>query len=167
MVLERIISFCLRIGELAFAAVVAGISGEYLHAVHNTPNWSKKRFIYTEVVAAFSILLSIWWLIPFSGGFIHWPIDVIISVAWFASFALLAKFIGPMHCGSLWAWGNLTNKSYCEKWKADVAFAFLSAIFWLLSALVGIWFTHRHTGRAHADDTLKGRRRPWYRHNRY
>jgi hypothetical protein len=41
-----------------------------------------------------------------------------------------------MHCGSIWNWSNLTQKSLCQKWKADVAFTFLSAIFWFVSALV-------------------------------
>jgi len=163
--LERILSICLRIGELAFAAVVAGLSGEYLHVVHSSSNWSKKRFIYTEVIAALSILLALFWLIPFSGGFIHWPVDILISVGWFVAFGLLVNFIGPKHCGSIWNWSNFTQKSLCEKWKADVAFTFLSAIFWLVSALVGIWFVHRHNRTRSTDTALIGRRR-WYRRHR-
>jgi len=162
--LERILSICLRIGELAFAAVVAGLSGEYLHVVHSSPDWSKKRFIYTEVIAALSILLALFWLIPFSGGFIHWPVDVLLSVGWFVAFGLLVKFIGPLQCGSIWNWSNLTEKSQCEKWKADIAFIFLSAIFWLVSALVGIWFVYRHKHTRSSDAAL-GRRR-WYRRHR-
>jgi len=162
--LERILSICLRIGELAFAAVVAGLSGEYLHVVHSSPDWSKKRFIYTEVIAALSILLALFWLIPFSGGFIHWPVDVLLSVGWFVAFGLLVKFIGPLQCGSIWSWSNLTEKSQCEKWKADVAFTFLSAIFWLVSALVGIWFVYRHK-HTRSPNAALGRRR-WYRRHR-
>jgi len=162
--MERILSICLRIGELAFAAVVAALSGEYLHLVRSTPNSSKGRFIYAEVIAAISILLALFWLIPFSGGFIHWPVDVLLSAGWFAAFGLLVKFIGPRNCGSIWNWSNLTQKSTCEKWKADVAFSLLSAIFWLVSALVGIWFVHRHNRTRRADAPI-GRRR-WYRRHR-
>jgi hypothetical protein len=91
--LDDLFSFLLRIGELAFAAVVAGLTGDYLHSVNDESNsdWSKARFIYTEVVAAFSILLAIIWLFPFSGTFIHWPIDFLISIAWFVAFGLLVN----------------------------------------------------------------------------
>jgi hypothetical protein len=59
--------------------------------VHSSPDWSKKRFIYTEVIAALSILLALFWLIPFSGGFIHWPVDVLLSIGWFVAFGLLVN----------------------------------------------------------------------------
>lgn len=69
----------------------------------------------------------------------------------------------------------------CGEWKATVAFAFLSAIFWLVSALVGyvlspvffykvcpdanIWnslyWVRRHTSPAPVDAGY--RRRRWYR----
>lgn len=52
------------------------------------------------------------------------------------AFGLLVNFIGPMNCGSIWAWGNITDKGTCERWKAAVAFAFLSGMFWLASTLV-------------------------------
>ena len=50
--------------------------------------------------------------------------------------SLALQFIGPMHCGSIWHWGDITQKGTCQRWKADVAFSFLSFIFWLASALV-------------------------------
>jgi hypothetical protein len=87
---QSILSFCLRVGELAFAATVAGLTGEYLAANHES-DWSQKRFIYTEVIAGLSILLALLWLLPFSGGFIHWPVDLLISVAWFVAFGLLVN----------------------------------------------------------------------------
>src|SRR4051794_13790657 len=41
-----------------------------------------------------------------------------------------------MHCGSIWHWGDITENGTCQRWKADVAFSFLSFIFWLASAII-------------------------------
>jgi len=168
---DDLVSMLLRIGELAFACVVAGLTGQYLHAVKEESASQKKRFIYTEIVAALSILLSLLWLLPFSGTFIHWPVDLVIFALWMVSFGLLVQFIGPLNCGSVFYWGDITHKGTCQKWKADVAFAFLSAIFWLASALLGLWYIHRrrttHTRKTVAGDGLGTNagvaRRRWYR----
>ncbi|OBT87467.1 hypothetical protein VE02_03580 [Pseudogymnoascus sp. 03VT05] len=164
MAIDRIVGTLLRVGELAFAAVVAGLTGEYLHETRGQSNWSRKRFIYTIVVASLSIFLSLLWLLPFSGAFIHWPVDIIFFGLWIAAFGLLVNFIGPLNCGSIFNWGDITQNGTCQKWKADVAFSFLSAIFWLVSALVGIWFMRKHTPHhgAVAGDGIPARRR-WYR----
>jgi Membrane-associating domain len=136
---------------------VAGITGAYLNSVSYVSNSdaTKARFIYTEVVAALSILLALLWLLPFSGTFIHWPIDFLLFVCWIVAFGLLVnvscdifavvyirmlkhrwQFIGPLDCGNLFYWGDITQQGVCQRWKADVAFAFLSAIFWLASTLL-------------------------------
>jgi len=173
MILEDLLSMCLRIGELAFAAVVAGLTGSYLQTVSNQDNDTKKRFIYTEVVAGLSILLSLLWLFPFSGSFIHWPVDLIIFALWMVSFGLLVQFIGPLDCGNIFYWGDITQQGVCQRWKADVAFAFLSAIFWLVSALLGLWYIHRRGRVGRSSLTKDGAvgtthtRRRWYRNNRY
>lgn len=88
MAIERIISIILRAAELACAAIVAGINGDYLDD-SNASSWELGRFIYTEVVAGIAILFSVLWLLPFSGGFINWPMDVIISILWWVVFGLL------------------------------------------------------------------------------
>lgn len=93
MILVDLFSMILRLAELAFAAIVAGLTGYYLHSVKGASSWSQGRFIYTEVVAGLSILLSIIWLFPFSGSFIHWPVDLIISICWWASFGLLVNYL--------------------------------------------------------------------------
>lgn len=89
MILTDLFSMILRLAELAFAAIVAGLTGEHLHDTQNVSAWDNGRHIYTIVVAAISILLAIVWLFPFSGSFIHWPTDFIISLMWFAAFGLL------------------------------------------------------------------------------
>lgn len=88
MAIDRIVSMVLRAAELAFAAIVAGINGEFLHK-SNADSWALGRNIYTEVVAAISILLALLWLIPFSATFTHWPVDIFISILWWVAFGLL------------------------------------------------------------------------------
>lgn len=126
-VLDDIISFLLRLGEvsrrqltnllpkvlttlkLAFAAVVAGLTGYYLNSVSDLSDWSQARFIYTEVVAALSILLALVWLFPFSGTFFFWPIDFLISIAWFVAFGLLVDVGCNYSAVILYSWVNASR----------------------------------------------------------
>jgi hypothetical protein len=159
MILADILSILLRLGELCFAAIVAGLTGNYLHAAQGQDSWDLGRFIYTEVVAGLSILLALIWLFPFSGSFIHWPADFVISVAWWVAFGLEVNWLGG-NCGYVFDWNNIqvNGGDACPQLKADVAFTFLSAIFWLVSALLGIYWVHR---RAAPVGTTTRRR--WYR----
>ncbi|PHH64138.1 hypothetical protein CDD81_5013 [Ophiocordyceps australis] len=141
--LDRIFSLILRAAELAFAAIVAGVTGQYLHH-SNASAWALGRWIYTETVAGLSILLALIWLFPFSSTFTHWPVDFFISVLWWAAFGLLVHLIGSS-CGAVFDWQNVSPRGdQCGKFKADIAFAFLSAILWLVSAIIGLFWTRRH-----------------------
>ncbi|KAL1855393.1 hypothetical protein VTK73DRAFT_8545 [Phialemonium thermophilum] len=159
MILVDLLSMILRLAELAFAAIVAGLTGDYLHSVRGSSSWDQGRFIYTEVVAGLSILLSLLWLFPFSGSFIHWPADVVISICWWVVFGLLVNFLHG-NCGYVFNWYgiNFDGHNTCPQWKADIAFAFLSALCWLVSAFLGIYWVHR---RVAPDGTYHRRR--WYR----
>jgi len=166
MVLANMISIILRLGELAFAAIVAGLTGVYLASQKGASSWSLGRFIYTEVVAGLSIIFAIIWLIPFSSSFIHWPADFFISVMWFAVFGLLVSWLDG-GCGNIFNWDGITinDNNTCSQWKANIAFAFLSAILWLVSAILGVYWVRKHT-RAHHASVPAGttyRRRRWYR----
>jgi len=171
MILADLLSMLLRLCELAFACIVAGITGNYLHLTQNTSSWAQGRFIYTEIVAGLSILLSIVWLFPFSGSFIHWPADLFISICWWVAFGLLVNWLNG-DCGYIFDWSNIQvqGQATCSQWKADLAFIFLSALFWLVSALLGLYWVHRHrtaprtahTGHA----TTTTHRRRWYRRSR-
>ncbi|KAI1178121.1 membrane-associating domain-containing protein [Nemania sp. FL0916] len=160
MVFARIASIVLRVAELVFAVIVAGLNGEYLHEVRHTSSWSQGRFIYTEVVAGIAIFFSLIWLIPFSGTFIHWPLDFLISVTWFAAFGLLVNWLDGS-CGAVFDWNNVTifNDDQCGKWKAVIAFSFLSAICWLVSGIVGIIWVHDRDSRAYYRRTWRNRSR--------
>lgn len=160
MILTDIVSLILRLAELAFAAIVAGLTGSYLHAMRYSSSWHQGRFIYTEVVAGLSIFLAILWLFPFSGSFIHWPVDLVISLCWFAAFGLMVNWLNGS-CGYVFNWTGISfnGTNTCSEWKADIAFAFLSAICWLASALLGLWWIYRRQSVPAGTTT----RRRWYR----
>ncbi|KAL4961788.1 MARVEL domain-containing protein [Aspergillus stella-maris] len=149
-VISRVLSIVLRIAEIGFGAVVAGIIGWFLHRFENVDVWPQPRWIYTEVIAGISILFGLIWLIPFASSFFTWPLDLLISLAWFAAFGVQVDANNRLNCGSIWRWGAITDDTYCGRWKASQAFSFLSAIVWAVSTLVGIWFTFRV--RRHATD---------------
>ncbi|KAL2219976.1 hypothetical protein M432DRAFT_638130 [Thermoascus aurantiacus ATCC 26904] len=142
-VFSRIFSIILRIGELVFGAVVAGIIGHYLDLYDNFNAWPEGRWIYTEIVAGLSILLALLFLIPISAGFYSWPIDIILSLAWFAAFGLLVDMVHRLRCGSIWDWAFVRHSGTCARFKAAEAFSFLSAIFWLFSGILGLYFVNR------------------------
>ncbi|KAJ9293986.1 hypothetical protein DTO271G3_7362 [Paecilomyces variotii] len=167
--ISRVVSIFLRIGEICFGAIVAGIIGWYLHHYDSTHSWPRARWIYTEVVAGLSVLLGLLWLIPFASSFFVWPIDVILGLAWFAAFGVLVDALQDSSCWyGPWeaiSWDGRTYLSYnssCARWKAAEAFSFLSAVFWLASGLVGMWFVFRV--RSTQVDAVPVRRRWYSRH---
>lgn len=96
MILTDLFSVSLRIGELIFSTVVTGITGSYLHSVKAESAWTKKRFIYTEVIAALGIFVSLLLLLPFTWSFIHWPVDFLMFILFMVAFGLLADvFLHP------------------------------------------------------------------------
>ncbi|EEQ28794.1 hypothetical protein McanMca71_001134 [Microsporum canis] len=162
-VVSRIVSPIFRTGELIFASVVAGIVGSYLHSFSRLRNhgFPQSRWIYTEVIAGISILLSLIWLVPFSWSFKAWPMDVILSLAWFASFGLQVNSLSSLRCGSAFNWTGFTSNNPCGRWRASEAFSFLSACFWMVTAVIGVWFTFRKRNGAVAGDGVENRK--WYR----
>ncbi|RYP80625.1 hypothetical protein DL769_002370 [Monosporascus sp. CRB-8-3] len=156
MILTDIVSMIFRTAELVFAAIVAGVNGHYLRMISDTSDWYKARFIYTEVVAGLAMLLALFWLFPFSGSFVHWPVDLFISICWFAAFGVLVNYLDGS-CGRVFAWSNMTvlGDNLCGRFKAIIAFSFLSAICWLVSAIIGFMWVRDHENRY--------RRRTWHR----
>ncbi|KOS20158.1 hypothetical protein ESCO_006284 [Escovopsis weberi] len=142
MALARPVSLLIRSLELVAAVIIAGITGWYVRRLHPTfSSWSLSRLIYTLVLAALSILLSLLWLVPFSWALTHWPVDVVLSIAWFISFGLLIDWSdGSCYHPSRWR-GVSPWLASCSRYKTTEAFVFLSALLWLASALVGrFWF---------------------------
>ena len=103
------------------------------------------RYVYTEIVAAFSALFSLIWLIPFTWSMMHYPLDFLTSIAWFASFAALIQWISQdtVTCSGvfgLWFWDGFTHDYYCAEYKTVEGLALINAFLWLFSAfLVSFW----------------------------
>ncbi|KAI0017437.1 marvel domain-containing protein [Xylariomycetidae sp. FL0641] len=156
-ILTDVVSIILRLAELAFAAIVAGVNGDYLHRYRHARSWDLGRFIYAEVVAGIALFLSLLWLVPFTASFVHWPGDLLVSVTWFVAFGLL---VNQLHgsCGYVFDWGDVgfyRRAGQCGEWKAVIAFCFLSAVVWLVSALVGFLWVRDHETRAYRRRTLR------------
>lgn len=124
------------ISQLAFSAIVAGLTGDYLHRTRGASSWVNRYFIYAEVVAAIGIVTALLFLFPFASTFIHYPVDFVNFVLFMVAFGLLAHWLSPMNCGSVWDWDGITGDSQCARWKADIAFCFLASIFFLASCLL-------------------------------
>ncbi|KAL6866225.1 hypothetical protein ACO1O0_002332 [Amphichorda felina] len=163
MALDRLLSLLLRAAELGFGAIVAGVNGEFLDT-SSADSWTLGRYIYAEVVAGIAIFFSLIWLIPFSSTFTHWPLDIIISLCWWAVFGLLVDDLDGSACGGVFYWGNVSLRGDpCGKFKTVIAFSFLSAVLWLVSALIGYFWTSRREHRAARAEVAHSRRRRWHR----
>jgi hypothetical protein len=83
-------------------------------------------------------------MFPFTGGFLAWPLDWILAAAWFTAFAILINSLDAQSCGRHLDWSGVMHAGYCNRWKAAEALSFLSAVFWLVSGIVGIYFLARN-----------------------
>ena len=96
------------------------------------------------------MLAALIWLIPSASTFYAWPADVFFSLAWFAAFGILIDYIRD-NCGSqAFNAKQIGDGGFCGRWRAVESFAFISAVLWLVSALVGIWFIRREKNKAAA-----------------
>jgi Membrane-associating domain len=120
--------------------IVAGIVGSYLDDYSTYQStYPPGRFIYVQVISGISIIFAILWSFPFTYDFIlDWPMDLILSAAWFAAFGLLVNWLNANGCGGTFNWGDMANGGYCGKWRPAEAFSFLSAICWLANAIIGM-----------------------------
>jgi Membrane-associating domain len=102
-------------------------------------SWPVKRFIFTEVIAGISILLSLLYLLAFRGLFHTWPMDLVLAATWFSAFGLLAHLHHGQRCSMAYRRNSMPYDGYCNRWKVAEAFSFLSGLVWLLSAMVAIY----------------------------
>lgn len=161
MVISRVIALVLRIVQLISALIVVGIIGHYLRIQDDNGWWPGSRFIYTEVIAALSLLASLLLLIPFTYALTLFPLDFTMFILWIVSFGLLADHIAPLNCtwAPTWApryYAYGSDVDNCSTWKTALAFIFISAIAWLCSAILALWVISRTRRSALAS-------RRWYR----
>ena len=116
-------------------ATVAGLVGYYLQRLTAPNTWPEPRFIYMEAIAGLSMISAIIWL-PFSWTRISYPLEACFLFAWLVTLGLLVNYVGPLSCGSIWDWAEITTGSTCSQWKATTAFSLLSAVCWLFTAIM-------------------------------
>ena len=78
----------LRLLEISFAAVVAGIIGHYLTLQDSD---SSERILYTIVLAGISLFFALVFLPPFKYSFYSFTIDFILFICWMVDFGLLVN----------------------------------------------------------------------------
>ncbi len=69
-------------------------------------------------------------------------------------------------CGGVFDWANVhpVHGDQCGKFKATLAFAFISAILWLASGLIGLLWTKDKEHKARRAEVAHSRHhRRWYR----
>lgn len=157
---SHLLSIALRIAQLISSAVVLSLSAYFLHQRSQNPSAGPfARLIYTVVIAAISVWLSLLWIFLPHATLVHFITDLILCAAWFAVFGVLQDwFDDALRCGSSWDWGNIgLSGGTCGMWNAAQAFTFLSAVFWFASFLVGVLaFSHLRGERARAADPEVG-----------
>ncbi|KAF2255070.1 integral membrane protein [Trematosphaeria pertusa] len=159
MIVSRMVSLFLRFAQFVCSAIVLGLVAYFLHQRDKYGVGPLGRSIYTEIVAALSVIFSLIWMIPTTSSIINYATDLFFSAAWFAAFGALVDWYYDVNCGSIWHWGGIRFRggNYCSKWNAAQAFSFLAAIFWFASFLLGIIVYHK-LSRPVATDGTHGRR---------
>lgn len=144
MLVSRVVSLLLRLAQFVSSAIVLGIVAYFLYQRDHYGVGPLARTIYTEVVAALSVIFSLIWMIPTTSSIIGYSSDLFFTAAWFAAFGVLVNWYNSINCGSIWNWGGITLRGdYCGKWNAAQAFSFLAAIFWFASFILGLITYHR------------------------
>ncbi|KAM0213596.1 hypothetical protein ACHAQD_009249 [Fusarium lateritium] len=140
---SKVMTVVLRIAQLICAVTIAGIAGEYIATNKSRDIGHLSRFIYAVAVAALSALFAVIWLIPFSSNYMNCHIDAILGILSGAMAGWLI-YSSETQCGKakvqdVGAVSEYRNKGagQCIKWKALYVFAIISAVAWIVSALVG------------------------------
>jgi len=156
---SKVVSVFFRLVQLASAAIVAGLVGRYLSSVHDAHAHAGSRIIYAIVIAGISIIASLVLMIPWKLTFFAFPLDAILFILWMVEFGLLANLTASGGCNSGWYWthwgyywggfwrtvpvGNtsatVVNSYACNRWDSTLAFSFIGGMFWLFSAILGIY----------------------------
>jgi len=155
---SKLCSVILRIGELCCSVIVVALLGRFFYLLRLAPDWSTDgRLVYAEVIAALSIVFSIILMPPLKYSFYAWPLDAVLFICTIVAFGLLAALNNS--CSSYWYWNywgyywgrfwtvaprvaitaGTVNNAGCGSWRSILAFLFMGAMAWLLSAILGVF----------------------------
>jgi hypothetical protein len=114
--------------------VVVGIVGHFLNHYEDNTAYPKVCFVYTEVVAALSMLCSILWMVFWTTESYNIGGNLFISLAWFAAFGSLMEYVDCHHCATSPFNIHYRNKiggGFCKEWRVAEAFAFMTEVLFL------------------------------------
>jgi hypothetical protein len=102
-------------------------------------NWTLGQQIFSVGIAGLSVLASLTLLVPSLGTFSVWAIDIFLSLAWFAVFGIVVRWLRIEDgCGArVYDLSKVAKTTFCGRWRTAEAFAFISAVAWLLSGILG------------------------------
>ena len=147
-----------RVAELALAAVsqwdylnsstsvnhnslkiTIGIVDHFLNYYEDNTAYPNVRLVYTEVVAALSMLCSILWMVFWTTESYNIGADLFISLAWFAAFGSLMEYVDWHHCTTSpfnIHYRNEIGGGLCKEWRVAEAFAFITGVLFLGNAII-------------------------------
>ncbi|KAG5913189.1 hypothetical protein E4U42_001387 [Claviceps africana] len=144
--LLRTAILALRVLQFASAAIVTGITAYFLAASHTT-TWNLGRLIFTQLIAAMSLVIILANLLPSFDSFFQVPVDIAMSLLWWGVFGLLFNFT-EYPCGWVFEWMNIAApfEPQCARFSASTAFSFAAAVLFLLSGVLNV-FVERRIGQ--------------------
>jgi hypothetical protein len=154
---HKVISASLRVFEFGFCVIILGILARFFYLIGKLDVHADSRLVYAISMASISVLLSVVLFPPMKYSFCCFPLDVALFVCWIVVFALLEDLTGTQTCTSgwfedywavHWSGGNTTivSRSACSRWKVVLAFSFMVAFAWLLSAFLGLYACSTYHG---------------------
>jgi len=149
---SKIASVLFRLGALCSAIIVVALLSRFFYLIDLANASANGRLIYAEVISVLDIVFSILLIIPAKYSFYAFPIDIVFFICSIVAFALLADLNSS--CTSTWYynywgfyWGGFwrvpnvsvttIGSAGCRTWRAILAFLFIGAMSWMLSAILG------------------------------
>jgi hypothetical protein len=83
MIVSRVVSLVLRVAQFVFAAIVLGLTAYFIYQRNRYGVGPLGRTIYTLVIATFSVIGSLVWMIPTKSSIASYASDFFFSAAWF------------------------------------------------------------------------------------
>ena len=111
--------------------IIVGIVGHFLNHYEDNNAYPNVRLVYTEVVAALSMLCSILWMAFWTTESYNIGADLFISLAWFAAFGSLMEYVDCHHCTTSpfnIYYRNRIGNGLCKEWRVAEAFAFITGV---------------------------------------
>ncbi|KAK3078888.1 hypothetical protein LTS18_006362 [Coniosporium uncinatum] len=133
---HRPIGMALRLLEFASSCIVLGIMAYFIHRQRQYNAAPRGRTIYTLIVSIFGLLVSLIALAPAFHFKPIYPLDLLLSFAFFAAFGATNHWVNERGCYAGFLWAGVSRPNRCRKWTAAESFCFIAGFFFLCSAIL-------------------------------